>query len=321
MEADEGPLEGRWQVVFHACERLNSFMIRSGILLIDKPEGPSSAQVVHRAKIALGADKAGHLGTLDPFASGLLLIGLNEGTKIADVFLSASKRYRGVMVLGVATDSQDATGNIIQTRPVPMIDAARLRSLEQQFTGELQQVPPMFSALKKDGIRLYRLARQGREVPREPRAVLVTSLRLAQISSGQIEIDVTCSRGTYVRTLAADIGVALGCGAHLLSLRRLSCGPLRIDDAVVLNRLEVEKCVPSGALVPLAAALSHLTAVTWDNRWIARLRLGQQEILSQLGKPPPDETLMPILDRAGHLAALAQWRETGGWRLARIFRE
>jgi tRNA pseudouridine55 synthase len=296
-------------------------MIRSGILLIDKPEGPSSAQVVHRAKVALGAGKAGHLGTLDPFASGLLLVGINEGTKIADVFLSASKRYRGVMVLGVATDSQDATGNIIEIRPVPIIDAGRLRRLEEQFTGELQQIPPMFSALKKDGVRLYRLARQGREVPREPRTVRVELLRLAQISSGQIEIDVACSRGTYVRTLAADMGAALGCGAHLLSLRRLSCGPLQVDAAVALKRLEMEKSAPSGALVPLAAALSHLTTVSWDNRWIARLRLGQQEILSQLGKPAADKTLMPILDRAGHLAALAEWRETTGWRLARIFRE
>jgi tRNA pseudouridine55 synthase len=296
-------------------------MVRSGILLIDKPEGPSSAQVVHRAKVALGAEKAGHLGTLDPFASGLLLVGINEGTKIADVFLSAAKRYRGVMVLGAATDTQDATGNIVATRPVPAIDAARLRRLEEQFTGELQQTPPMFSALKKDGVRLYRLARQGREVPREPRTVRVELLRLVPIGNGQIEIDVTCSRGTYVRTLAADMGVALGCGAHLSSLRRLSCGLLRIEEAVPLGRLEAEKSVPPGALVPLAAALGHLTAVTWDNRWIARLRLGQQEMLSQLGKPTADETLMPILDRAGHLAALAEWRETGGWRLARIFRE
>jgi tRNA pseudouridine55 synthase len=296
-------------------------MIRSGILLIDKPEGPSSAQVVHRAKVALGAEKAGHLGTLDPFASGLLLVGINEGTKIADVFLSASKRYRGVMVLGVATDSQDATGNIIETRPVPIIDAGRFGELEEQFTGELQQIPPMFSALKKDGVRLYRLARQGREVPREPRTIRVELLRLVQLSNRQVEIDVTCSRGTYVRTLAADMGAALGCGAHLLSLRRLSCGPLKIEEAVALSRLEQEKSAPPGSLVPLAGALSHLTTVTWDNRWIARLRLGQQEILSQLGKPAADETLMPILDRAGHLAALAEWKQAAGWRLARIFRE
>ena len=296
-------------------------MTRSGILLIDKPEGPSSAQVVHRAKVIFGAQKAGHLGTLDPFASGLLLLGINEGTKIADVFLSAAKRYRGVMVLGVATDSQDGTGNVIETRPVPALDTEGLKRLEARFTGELQQVPPMFSALKKDGVRLYRLARQGREVPREPRLVRVEALRLAQIGKAEVELDVTCSRGTYVRTLAADMGAALGCGAHLKSLRRLSCGRLRVEQAVPLARLEQEKKAPAEALVPLAAALGHLVAVTWDNRWIARLRMGQQEVLGQLGKPRAEEKLAPILDRQGNLAALAEWSEGAGWRLARVFRE
>ncbi|HEY7557973.1 MAG TPA: tRNA pseudouridine(55) synthase TruB [Candidatus Binatia bacterium] len=294
-------------------------MTRNGILLIDKPEGPSSAQVVHRAKVILGAKKAGHLGTLDPFASGLLLLGINEGTKIADVFLSAAKRYRGVMVLGVATDSQDATGNVVETRPVPALDAARLKRLAAQFTGELQQIPPMFSALKKDGVRLYRLARQGREVPRAPRAVRVDMLRLVQLGATEIELDVTCSRGTYVRTLAADMGAALSCGAHLKSLRRLSCGRLSVDQAITLDQLEQARSTP--ALVPLAAALSHLPAVTWDNRWIARLRLGQQEVLSQLGKPRAEEKLAPILDRQGNLVALAEWTDEFGWRLARVFRE
>ena len=296
-------------------------MTRSGILLIDKPAGPSSAQVVQRVKVILGAKKAGHLGTLDPFASGLLLLGINEGTKIADIFLSASKRYRGVMVLGVATDSQDATGNVVETRPVPALDAERLERLAAQFTGELQQIPPMFSALKKDGVRLYRLARQGREVPRAPRAVRVEMLSLVQLDETEIELDVTCSRGTYVRTLAADMGVALSCGAHLKSLRRLSCGRLSIDQAITLAQLEEAKTAPSGALVSLAVALSHLPSVTWDNRWIARLRLGQQDILAQLGNPLAGAKLAPILDRQGNLVALAEWSDDSGWRLGRVFRE
>ncbi len=296
-------------------------MTRSGILLIDKPAGPSSAQVVQRVKVILGAKKAGHLGTLDPFASGLLLLGINEGTKIADIFLSASKRYRGVMVLGVATDSQDATGNVVETRPVPALDAERLERLAAQFTGELQQIPPMFSALKKDGVRLYRLARQGREVPRAPRAVRVEMLSLVQLDETEIELDVTCSRGTYVRTLAADMGVALSCGAHLKSLRRLSCGRLSIDQAITLAQLEEAKTAPSGALVSLAVALSHLPSVTWDNRWIARLRLGQQDILAQLGNPLAGGKLAPILDRQGNLVALAEWSDVSGWRLGRVFRE
>ncbi len=296
-------------------------MMRNGIVLVDKPIGPSSAQVVHKTKISLGAKKAGHLGTLDPFASGLLLVGINEGTKIADIFLRASKRYRGVMVLGVATDSQDATGKVIETRPAPALDVERLRILAEQFTGELQQVPPMFSALKKDGVRLYRLARQGQEVPRAPRTVHVEALRLVQIGQSEIELEVTCSRGTYVRTLAADMGAALGCGAHLKSLRRLACGHLSVDQAIALDELEHSKFAPAESFMSLSAALGHLPTEIWDNRWIARLRMGQQELLGQLGKPSPEANLVAILDRQESLVALAEWSDVTGWRLARIFRE
>ena len=213
-------------------------MIKSGLLLVDKPEGPSSAHVVHRAKVSLGAKKVGHLGTLDPFASGLLLLGINEGTKISDIFLRAPKSYRGVVTLGVETDSQDSTGVVVKTRPVPSLADRELRVLEQRFSGELQQTPPMFSALKRDGVRLYKLARQGKEVPRQPRTIQIDSIQLRQINSTEIGIDVTCSRGTYVRTLAADLGEALGCGAHLKSLRRIACGHLTIERAVSLDELE-----------------------------------------------------------------------------------
>lgn len=295
-------------------------MTRSGILLIDKPEGPSSAQVVHKVKVCLGAKKVGHLGTLDPFASGLLLMGIDEGTKIADIFLTAAKRYRGLMVLGIATDSQDATGKVVESRPVPALDAERLKALAEQFTGALEQIPPMFSALKKDGVRLYRLARQGQEVPRAPRAVRVESLSLNQLSASEIEIDVTCSSGTYVRTLAADMGVALHCGAHLKSLRRLSCGQLTLDRAVTLDSVERARSLSGEAFLSLAVALSHIPSVSWHHRWIARLRMGQQEVLTQLGKPLTDENLSRILDSRGNLVALAKWCDAG-WRLARVFRE
>ena len=295
-------------------------MTRSGILLIDKPEGPSSAQIVHRIKVCLGAKKVGHLGTLDPFASGLLLLGIDEGTKIADIFLTASKRYRGVMVLGVVTDSQDATGRITETRPVPALTPARLQDLAEQFTGDLQQVPPMFSALKKDGVRLYHLARQGREVPRASRAVRVEALQLTQLNEGEIELDVTCSSGTYVRTLAADMGAALGCGAHLKSLRRLACGRLSVDQAATLEATESARSPSESAFFSLTAVLDHLPSVKWDHRWIARLRMGQQEVLGQLDKPAARDTLLQILDSRGNLVALTEWRDAH-WRLARVFRE
>jgi tRNA pseudouridine55 synthase len=169
---------------------VQKLMTKSGLLLVDKPEGPSSAHIVHRAKISLGAKKVGHLGTLDPFASGLLLLGINEGTKISDIFLRAPKSYHGVVTLGVATDSQDSTGVVVKTRPVPSVADHDLRVLEQRFSGELQQTPPMFSALKRDGVRLYKLARQGKEVPRRPRTIHIDSIRLRQINCTELSIDV-----------------------------------------------------------------------------------------------------------------------------------
>jgi tRNA pseudouridine55 synthase len=299
----------------------SDIVVDSGLLLIDKPEGPTSAQVVHRVKALLGASKVGHLGTLDPFASGLLLLGINEGTKVADVFLSAPKSYRGIMVLGVETDSQDATGKILQVCAVPSIGQAELRNLERQFFGDLRQVPPMFSALKHQGMPLYRLARQGKEVPREARAIRIEKLRLNRLTGDEIEIELTCSRGTYVRTLVADMGKFLGCGAHLKSLRRIACGHLTVDQAMTLD--ELERFDSKAPLLSLEKALDHLRATTWENPLLSRLRLGQQEILRHLDKPIGNEKLARILDPRGGLVALVEWVDDvpqGRWRLSRIFK-
>ena len=296
-------------------------MTDSGLLLVDKPAGPSSAQVVHRIKERLGAKRVGHLGTLDPFASGLLLLGINEGTKIADLFLHASKSYRGVMVLGVETDSQDATGKILQVHAVPPIGTAELKSLEQQFFGDLQQVPPMFSALKRRGVPLYRLARQGREVPREPRAIRIEKLWLNRLTQDEIEIELTCSRGTYVRTLVADMGKSLGCGAHLKSLRRTACGHLHVDQSLTLDELERLNS-REVRLLALEKVLEPLHAIVWDNRLVSRLRLGQQEVLRALAEPVGGKRLARILDSRGTLVGLAEWIEEiprGRWRLIRVF--
>jgi tRNA pseudouridine55 synthase len=301
----------------------NALTLASGVLLVDKPEGPSSARVVHKVKAILGAKKVGHLGTLDPFASGLLLLGVNQGTKIADIFLGAPKSYHGVMVLGVETDSQDGTGKVLETRAVPVIGATELKTLEEKFTGEIKQVPPMFSALKRDGVRLYQLARQGKEIPREPRAVKIERLQLKKVGDAEVEFDVTCSRGTYVRTLAADMGKFLGCGAHLKSLRRTACGPLRLEQAITLEELEKIRSVEKIPLLALSLALGHLPAIKWDSRLLQRLRMGQQEVLQQIGNPAGDENLLRILDPRGALTALALWSHEvpgGRWRLLRTFR-
>jgi tRNA pseudouridine55 synthase len=301
----------------------NALTLASGVLLVDKPEGPSSASVVHRVKAILGAKKVGHLGTLDPFASGLLLLGVNQGTKVADIFLGAPKSYHGVMALGVETDSQDGTGKVLETHPVPVIGAEDLKALEEKFTGEIRQVPPMFSALKRDGVRLYQLARQGKEIPREPRAVKIERLQLNKVADAEIEFDVTCSRGTYVRTLAADMGKFIGCGAHLRRLRRTACGPLRVEQAITLEALEQTRSVEKIPLLALSSALSHLPAIKWDSRLLQRLRMGQQEILQQIGQPAGGENLLRILDSRGALTALALWSREGSagrWRLLRTFR-
>jgi tRNA pseudouridine55 synthase len=295
----------------------------SGLLLIDKPEGPSSAQVVHRVKVLLGAKKVGHLGALDPFASGLLLLGINEGTKVAELFLSAPKSYRGIMALGVETDSQDATGAIVQVRAVPAVGKVEVRDLERQFFGDLWQVPPMFSALKREGVPLYRLARQGKEVPREPRSIRVEKLRLHKLGNDEIEIELTCSRGTYVRTLVADMGKSLGCGAHLKSLRRIACGHLTVDQAVTLDVLERHHPGMPVPLLSFGEALGHLPGVTWENQLLSRLRLGQQEILRCLDKPVEGEKVARILDPRGDLVGLVEWIEDvppGHWRIVRIFK-
>jgi tRNA pseudouridine55 synthase len=299
-------------------------MTQSGILLIDKSAGPSSAQVVGRVKKLFQAKKVGHLGTLDPFASGLLLLGVNEGTKIADIFLGGTKSYRGVMVLGVETDSQDATGKVVKEGLVPLIGETQLRRLEEEFTGEMQQVPPMFSALKKDGVRLYRLARQGKEIPRAPRSVRVEALRIERVSDSELEFEVTCSRGTYVRTLAADMGQALGCGAHLKSLRRTACGHLNIQQSITIDELEQRFAQGSIPLVSLRAALNNLRMINWEGRLLSRLRLGQQEVLMQIGNRREAERLVGIVDSRGELGALAAWTEDlpeGRWRLFRVFHE
>jgi tRNA pseudouridine55 synthase len=297
-------------------------MTRSGILLIDKPEGPSSAQVVHRVKKRLQAKKVGHLGTLDPFASGLLLIGINDGTKIADIFLGGVKSYRGVIALGIETDTQDATGKVVRQRPVPLFGDAELRRLEQKFSGELQQVPPMFSALKRDGVRLYRLARQGKEVPREARPIRIDHLQLTRAGEAELQFETTCSRGTYVRTLAADMGTQLGCGAHLKKLRRIACDHLSVTNAINLEDFESRAAGGAVPLLSLRDALAHLPTVTWQSRLLSRLRLGQQELLAKISPPRACDNLVGILDPCGELAALAKWTEDLAerrWRLYRVF--
>ncbi|MFQ5849679.1 MAG: tRNA pseudouridine(55) synthase TruB [Candidatus Binatia bacterium] len=296
--------------------------MESGILLLDKPEGPASTHLVQKVKDILGARKVGHLGALDPFASGLLLLGINDGTKIAQIFLNARKSYTGVVALGAETDTQDRTGRVLRVREVPLWGIEDLETLRAAFTGSLSQIPPMYSALKRGGVRLYRLARQGKSVPRPVREVEVERLRLWRLDPAELGFDVTCSKGTYIRTLAADMGRFLGCGGHLKSLRRLSCGHFTVDQAVSLEELNSLRDEGKVPLIPLNQALGHIRQVSLKPCLVSRLRMGQQEVLFEIGLPKERESMLRLSDWAGNLVALVHWvqgERRGGWRLFRVF--
>lgn len=285
----------------------------NGILLIDKPVDLTSAEVVRRVKRRLPrAVKVGHLGTLDPFATGLLPLCLGEATKIAQFLNTAGKRYSGVIQLGRATDTGDRTGTTQATAPLPDLDTAGLAALAARFTGELLQRPPMYSALKRDGVPLYRLARRGIEVEREPRAVRIDALELAADGPDRLRFAVACSKGTYIRVLAEDIGQALGTVAHLSELRRTQFGAFDLAEAVPLEEWDPAQ---SRGLVSLCAALAHLPALPIDQRTAAAARQGKAAVLARLPERPGTAAL--LVDPAGELAAVVV-REQGAWRYGRV---
>jgi len=208
-----------------------------GVLLLDKEPRMTSHDAVAMVRRALGIKKVGHCGTLDPLATGLLLITIGRGTKIQDLLMSEDKEYVGTMHLGETTDSQDADGEVTETRSVPELTDAQIREAFEGFQGDFYQTPPMVSAIKKDGVPLYKLARQGKQVEREPRLVHIYGYEILKVSLPDIEFRVSCSKGFYVRTYAHDIGEKLGCGAHLQSLRRTKSGRFSVDNAATIEHL------------------------------------------------------------------------------------
>lgn len=208
-----------------------------GVLMLDKPVGLSSNTALQKARRALNAQKAGHTGTLDPFASGLLPLCFGEATKFSADLLHADKEYVASIKFGETTTTADVEGEIIETRQVDFTEEQLHKALES-LTGEIDQIPPMYSALKKDGVRLYELARQGQEIEREPRRVTVYELELLSFNKPEALVRVKCSKGTYVRVLGEDIGKILGCGAHLTALRRTKIADIDISEAVSLQDFE-----------------------------------------------------------------------------------
>jgi tRNA pseudouridine55 synthase len=209
-----------------------------GVLLIDKASGMTSHDVVAIVRRVLGTKKVGHCGTLDPLATGLLLITLGRGTKIQDLLMSEDKEYVGTLKLGETTDSQDADGQISETRPVPALDPEQIEAAFAKYDGDFYQTPPMVSAIKKDGVALYKLARQGKTVEREPRFVHVYAHQILGIRLPEIDFRVVCSKGFYVRTYAHDLGNDLGCGAHLRALRRTKSGRFDVGNAFPASELK-----------------------------------------------------------------------------------
>lgn len=283
-----------------------------GLLIVDKPEGLTSAEVVRIIKQRLRC-KTGHLGTLDPFASGILPLCLGEGTKIAQFLNTADKEYVGLIRLGSETDTGDPTGTVTATAPVPRLGSAELERAAEQFTGDLLQTPPMYSAVKRQGIPLYKLARQGIAVERQPRQVRIDALRLTNQSDGLIACTVSCSKGTYIRVLAQQIAVSLGSVGHLEKLRRVRVGRFGLDQAIVLNEMS---CRPP--VIGLRDALSHLREIQMDVRALERARQGYAPLLESLPPGSKGETAK-LVGADGDLSAVIVMDAAGRWRFARVF--
>ena len=271
----------------------------SGIVLLDKPLGLTSNAALQEVKRLFFASKAGHTGSLDPLATGLLPICFGEATKISNYLFDASKYYTSVIKLGETTKTGDCEGEILETKAVESFSKAKVEAVLQEFLGEIEQIPPMYSALKHKGQPLYKLAREGIEVEREPRKVTIYALELLDMGPDTLEISVKCSRGTYIRTLAEDIGKALGCGAHVQTLRRTGLGPYEEADMVSMDELKAlaENRQHDGCIQPIDGALMDWPEVRLSESVAFYLKQGQPVVVSQA----PTEGLVRLYDASGFL--------------------
>ena len=278
----------------------------SGILLLDKPSGLTSNAALQHVRRLYGADKAGHTGSLDPLATGLLPICLGEATKLSSYLLEADKRYLTRAAVGASTATGDAEGEIVRRSDPAALTRAALEAVLPQFTGDIRQRPPMYSALKHEGQRLYELARAGQEVEREARPVRIDALQLLDFGPGWFELDVRCSKGTYIRTLVEDLAAAAGQCAHVAALRRLEAGPFRADGMVTAATLEqtAERGIPAldGLLLDPLEGLAGWTRVTVDPAQATRLAQGQALRLDPA--PPPGR--VAVVDAQPRLLGIAE---------------
>jgi tRNA pseudouridine55 synthase len=294
-----------------AAETVVTSRIGDGILNVNKPAGWTSHDVVAKVRGLLKEPKVGHAGTLDPAATGVLPVLVGRGTRIAEYLLEWDKEYHAVLRLGQTTETQDATGTVLATRPLDGLTEKQIRDVIAQFQGRITQVPPMYSAVKVDGVPLYKAARAGKTVARDARAVEIHELDVLEIAGPDVTMRVRCSKGTYVRTLCADIGEALGVGGHLLSLERTRVGPLAVGQALTLE--EIGAHVAAGRLaddlLTLDQALATVPAIMVDERTAERVRHGAA-IPAGAGRwaavPDSAPAVVRVKDAAGRLLAVGK---------------
>lgn len=278
----------------------------NGFIVIDKPAGFTSHDIVNRVRRILGTRKVGHTGTLDPFATGVLPVAVNDGTKAIPFLDEGVKCYEAVMRLGVETDSLDLTGKILREADWTAIGLEQMEVVLNRFMGSISQTPPMFSAIKVAGQPLYKLARQGREVERQSREVEISSLDLISFAPPLVEIRVVCSRGTYVRSLADDIGRELGCGATLQELRRTASGPFNISNAITLEMLE--ETARHGTVDRLCispfAALGHMLDIPLSDTGLNKVRHGISPSWGDTALSEQNNSQTPVLARLSHEGVL-----------------
>lgn len=289
----------------------NKGRVINGLLLFDKPTGESSNRSLQKVKRIFNAAKAGHTGTLDPLATGLLVMCFGRATKISDYLLTVDKQYQVVLKLGVMTDSGDSDGDIIEQRDASMITQTQILQNAAKLTGSIEQIPPMYSALKYQGSRLYELARKGIEVERKPRKVNIHSLELIEHKDDLVTMHVHCSKGTYIRTLVEDLGHLLLCGAHVVGLRRISVGPF--IDQKMYNYSEIEQLAKQGfsrldeVLLPTDQALLGWPSVTVADEQMADMRNGHALTVPNL----PTEGAVRIYDSNHMFYGIGKVREDG----------
>ncbi len=283
----------------------------NGILVIDKPPGLSSARVVSIVKRLLQVKKVGHAGTLDPFATGVLIVCVNQATRLARFWLNSAKTYQAELCLGIETDTQDPTGTVISTCDAVDVPEDKLRTVMKSFVGTVNQAPPVYSALKHQGVPLYRLARKGEPFQKPIRQIQIYRLEILEIALPRVIFEVSCSAGTYVRSLCADIGKILGCGGHLKNLRRTACSGYSITDAVSLS--ELEELVRSGDvdrhLTCMAEALPDMVSFQADKALTDKIKYGMMITTTDVSPSCllPGDTMVKIIDGNNRLLSILSY--------------